>query len=167
MGVINVRLAVGALLGGALLIGAGTAVVSQHHATVQSEASQAAPAATVPGYTGPVYNSEGKLVGYAQPDGTTTSESAPAEDPRGRDMSSAPGPAANAPVVETAAPVVRSAPAPVHRGRSTRKSVAIVAGSAGAGAAIGALAGGGKGAGIGAISGGAAGLVYDRMTHNK
>jgi len=42
-----------------------------------------------------------------------------------------------------------------------------VAGGAGAGAAIGALAGGGKGAGIGALTGGAAGFIYDRMTHNK
>jgi UDP-N-acetylglucosamine:LPS N-acetylglucosamine transferase len=53
------------------------------------------------------------------------------------------------------------------RGRSTGKSVAIVAGSAGAGAAIGAIAGGGKGAGIGALSGGAAGFIYDRLTHNR
>jgi hypothetical protein len=42
-----------------------------------------------------------------------------------------------------------------------------VAGSAGAGAAIGALAGGGKGAAIGALAGGGAGLVYDRLTHKK
>lgn len=46
-------------------------------------------------------------------------------------------------------------------------SAAIVGGSAGAGAAIGALAGGGKGAGIGALAGGAAGLIYDRLTHNR
>lgn len=54
-----------------------------------------------------------------------------------------------------------------RRHRSTDRSVEIVAGSAGAGAAIGAIAGGGKGAAIGAISGGVAGLVFDRMTANK
>jgi uncharacterized protein YcfJ len=53
-----------------------------------------------------------------------------------------------------------------RRGRSTGKSVAIVAGSAGVGAAIGALAGGGKGAAIGALAGGGGGFVYDRLTHN-
>jgi len=54
----------------------------------------------------------------------------------------------------------------LRHGRSTGKSVAIVAGSAGAGAAIGAIAGGGKGAAIGAVSGGGAGFIYDRLTHN-
>lgn len=54
-----------------------------------------------------------------------------------------------------------------RRQRSTTKSVEIVAGSAGAGAAIGALAGGGKGAAIGAISGGAAGFIFDRLTAHK
>ena len=53
-----------------------------------------------------------------------------------------------------------------RRGRTKTRSVEIVAGTAAAGAAIGALAGGGKGAAIGAISGGGAGFVYDRITHN-
>ena len=54
-----------------------------------------------------------------------------------------------------------------RRGRSTGKSVAIVAGTAAGGAAIGALAGGGKGAAIGALTGGLGGFVYDRLTHNR
>jgi hypothetical protein len=56
---------------------------------------------------------------------------------------------------------------PVVRQRSKKASIAIVAGSAAAGAAIGAAAGGGKGAAIGALAGGAGGYVYDRMTHKK
>jgi hypothetical protein len=51
--------------------------------------------------------------------------------------------------------------------RSKKKSVAIVAGSAAGGAAIGAIAGGGKGAGIGALAGGGAGFIYDRLTHRN
>lgn len=70
--------------------------------------------------------------------------------------------------------VIEPAPQPVYeerrvvrRGRSKGKSVAIVAGSAGVGAAIGAIAGGGKGAAIGALAGGGGGFVYDRLTHNR
>jgi hypothetical protein len=65
-------------------------------------------------------------------------------------------------------------PAPVsttvyqtQKNRTLQKEALIIGGSAGAGAAIGAVAGGGKGAGIGALSGGIAGLVYDLATRNK
>jgi len=58
---------------------------------------------------------------------------------------------------------------PYYQYRSTRspgRSAAIVGGSAAAGAAIGAIAGGGKGAAIGALLGGAGGLIYDRATRH-
>lgn len=51
--------------------------------------------------------------------------------------------------------------------RSTKDEILIIGGSAGAGTAIGALAGGKKGAAVGALSGGVAGLVYDLATRNK
>jgi hypothetical protein len=51
--------------------------------------------------------------------------------------------------------------------RSWEREALIIGGSAGAGAGIGAIAGGKKGAGIGALSGGVAGLVYDLATRNK
>lgn len=60
---------------------------------------------------------------------------------------------------------VRSAPQ--TRRRSAERQVLIVAGSSGAGAAIGGLAGGGKGAAIGAIAGAVGGLIYNEHTKNK
>jgi len=51
--------------------------------------------------------------------------------------------------------------------RSLEKELLIIGGSAGAGAAIGAVAGGKKGAAVGALSGGVAGLIYDLATRNK
>lgn len=62
--------------------------------------------------------------------------------------------------------VVRESPR-VRRRRSWEREVLIVAGSAGAGTAIGAVAGGKKGAAIGAVAGGLAGLVYDLATRNR
>jgi uncharacterized protein YcfJ len=83
-------------------------------------------------------------------------------------------PAAPAPAARAATTTARQAAAPaaprtrvVEKKRPTSHSAAIVAGSAGTGAAIGALAGGGKGAAIGAIAGGAGGFVYDRATRKK
>jgi len=73
--------------------------------------------------------------------------------------------AVSAPVVEDR--VVYRERGRVSHKRSRGKSIAIVAGSAGVGAAIGGIAGGGKGAAIGALAGGGGGFVYDRLTHNR
>ncbi|HEX2520953.1 MAG TPA: hypothetical protein VHP35_02440 [Terriglobia bacterium] len=53
------------------------------------------------------------------------------------------------------------------RERSDTTSALIIAGSTGAGAAVGAIAAGSKGAAIGAIAGGIGGLIYDRQTDNR
>jgi hypothetical protein len=64
--------------------------------------------------------------------------------------------------------IVERRPEPQHANkRSWEKEALIVGGSAGAGTAIGALAGGKKGAGVGAAAGGVGGLIYDLVTRNK
>ena len=63
--------------------------------------------------------------------------------------------------------VERRAATQQSKKRSWEKEALIIGGGAGAGAGIGALAGGKKGAGIGAATGGIAGLIYDLSTRNK
>lgn len=65
-------------------------------------------------------------------------------------------------------PVVQRRAEPAHSNkRSWEKEALIIGGSAGAGTAIGAIAGGKKGAGIGAAAGGVGGLIYDLITRDK
>jgi hypothetical protein len=61
----------------------------------------------------------------------------------------------------------RAEPAPAKKKRSWEREALIIGGSAGAGTAIGALAGGKKGAGVGAAAGGVGGLIYDLATRDK
>jgi len=70
--------------------------------------------------------------------------------------------------VTNAPAVVDTRPEPEHeQKRSWEKDALIIGGSAGAGTAIGAIAGGKKGAGVGAAAGGIGGLIYDLATRNK
>jgi hypothetical protein len=140
-----------AVLGGVLVAGLGAVAMNWNSASAKEQAFApkvepqtlvvAAPEVRVPGYVGPLYNAQGHVVAVSTE--RRSSAAAPASAP------------------------AEGAQATARQGRSTGKSVAIVAGSAGAGAAIGALAGGGKGAAIGAASGGTAGFIYDRMTAKK
>lgn len=70
-------------------------------------------------------------------------------------------------VIGAPAIVQRRAESPRATKRSWEKEVLIIGGSAGAGTAIGALAGGKKGAGVGAAAGGVGGLIYDLLTRDK
>jgi hypothetical protein len=64
--------------------------------------------------------------------------------------------------------VVETRPEPTHKKkRSWEKDALIIGGSAAAGTAIGAVAGGKKGAAIGATAGGIGGLIYDLASRNK
>lgn len=143
-------------LAGGLAVGGATSLVrdrqpetapAAYAQPVQAIASTAAlPEVSVPGYQGLLYDSQGKPMALS----TTGPRPAIAQN--------------FAPSTASQARHTAYAPSQSRQPRSTGKSVAIVAGSAGAGAAIGGIAGGGKGAGIGAISGGTAGFIYDRLT---
>jgi hypothetical protein len=149
----QVRLGVlSAVLGGVLVAGIGTLAFNWNSAKANEAIPPqqpvqtlvvAAPEVSVPGYVGALYNAQGQVVAVST-ERKTSALSAPryGSSPQQSQVTS-------------------------RNNRSTGKSVAIVAGSAGAGAAIGALAGGGKGAAIGGVSGGTAGFIYDRMTAKK
>ncbi|MBL8211974.1 MAG: hypothetical protein JNK87_14755 [Bryobacterales bacterium] len=138
---LNLRSGLIGLLAGAMAVGGTTALVNRNPAPVQANVPIVQPAST--DLPAPVATP----VSYASDQDRVVP----------------------APVVRRTATVSESPRTVAVRkpARSTKKSVAIVAGSAGAGAAIGAVAGGGKGAAIGALSGGAAGFIYDRLTAKR
>jgi hypothetical protein len=70
--------------------------------------------------------------------------------------------------IASAPAVVETRPEPPHeQKRSWEKDALIIGGSAAAGTAIGAVAGGKKGAAVGATAGGIGGLIYDLTTRHK
>lgn len=149
------------VLGGVLVAGIGAVAYGGRPASANTQpvpaaveplAIRNAPEVEVPGYSGVLYDPQGHIVGVSVP-----RKSSAAGAPVNRYGHTYAGEGSSYP----------SSPAATQahpQGRSLGKSAAIVAGSAGAGAAIGAVAGGGKGAAIGALSGGTAGFVYDRIT---
>ncbi len=149
-----------AVLGGVLVAGLGALAFNKTTASAQVPGFPAQPVAqtivvaapevSVPGYQGALYNAQGHIVAVSVEN--KASAFSATRSSSSNQVTSNP---------------VSSNRVASRQGRSTGKSVAIVAGSAGAGAAIGALAGGGKGAGIGAATGGTAGFIYDRMTAKK
>lgn len=161
---IDLRTGLAGLALGAVLTGGATAVLTKR---VPDKPGQPAPArvtsvAQVPGYTGPLYDAIGRQVAFSE-----GGQIQPAPLPPPPVAAAAPAPVRPRAVSRARTryvPARSSSRRAVRRTRSTKKSVAIVAGTAGAGAAIGALAGGGKGAAIGAIAGGGSGFVYDRLT---
>ena len=76
-------------------------------------------------------------------------------------------PVATVPQARTVRTTYVAPAAPVKKKRTWQKEALIIGGGAGAGAAVGAIAGGKKGAAIGAVSGGVAGAIYDLATRNK
>ena len=64
-------------------------------------------------------------------------------------------------------PAASASRAPVSRTRSTKKSIAIIAGSTAAGAVIGGLTKGKKGAVIGGLIGGGAATIWDQVTRRR
>ena len=155
MALTSVQTALVGLVIGGLVVG-GATTIAQHKSAEPSPLVQqaAVPVARIPGYFGPVYDGQGKLIGYAPASSTPTefAKNSALSPPK---------------AVQTHSGATADSRAYVSRPRSKQKSALIVLGSAGAGAAIGGLAGGGKGAGIGAVSGGTAGFIYDRITHQK
>ena len=108
-------------------------------------------------YTGPDMNAGDNVA----------SAPAPAQPPQQPVVRTRPRPAAPRYNTSARATDAYGEPLPARRDRPFNQSAMIVAGSAGTGAAIGAIAGGGKGAAIGALSGGVAGFIYDRVTAHK
>ncbi len=164
------------IIGAACVVGCGiAAMVVAHDRGVSAATPQSAnPPYSQAAYIQPAYIQQTQQPAPIQPAGAQPGDDGyyPAFNRpvyvRPPEPEYAPPPVAPAPVYSSR-PVVyesgRGRRGHRHHGRSKAHSVEIVAGTAGVGAAIGAIAGGGPGAAIGAIAGGAGGFAYDRLTH--